>query len=267
MKIRSLVSSPPAVLLLLLAPFVSSVSCGGATAAPFVVDQPAPQLTLPDLQGKSVSLNGRSGRVVVVDFWATWCGPCHLQAEILKRLLVDYGSSTVDVFGVNLGEDAATVSAALRAEPLPYPVLLDPADELTARHEIVGLPSLLVIGRDGKVVVLHDRSGRRRDPPSSRGQGARRLGAETGQDPRQNKQGGPSRTRLALIVALLRTLTTAGRPEPRGGSCCVRRGSCCRSPAPTHRRRWPPSGRAGFRRSCSGSSAPSGRAAGPEASL
>ena len=60
-----------------------------------------------------------------------WCGPCHLQAEILKKLLVDYGSGTVDVFGVNLGEDAATVSAALRAEPLPYPVLLDPADELT----------------------------------------------------------------------------------------------------------------------------------------
>lgn len=133
---------------------VGCSACGEARAEPFTVGKPVPEITLANLQGERTALHLQRGKVVVVDFWATWCGPCHLQAEILKGLHQDYRGRGIAVYGVNVGEDATTVQNAVRVEPLPYAVLLDPKDELSTRHEIVGLPSLLVIGKDGRVAYF-----------------------------------------------------------------------------------------------------------------
>jgi thiol-disulfide isomerase/thioredoxin len=131
-----------------------SMSCSQAQATPFEVGKPVPQISLADLGGQRTDLHERRGKVVVVDFWATWCGPCHLQAEILKALHEDYRGRGVEVYGLNVGEDRTTVGNALRVEPLPYTVLLDPKEEVSNRHEILGLPSLLVIGKDGRVAYF-----------------------------------------------------------------------------------------------------------------
>jgi thiol-disulfide isomerase/thioredoxin len=133
----------------------TTAACNGASAAPFVVGKPLPPMSQKDLSGQTTELHRRQGKVVLVDFWATWCGPCHLQAEILRGMKEDYPAGELEIYGVNVGEDASTVRTALLKNPLPYPILLDTQDQLMVRHDIVGLPSVLVVGRDGSVAYFY----------------------------------------------------------------------------------------------------------------
>ncbi len=111
-----------------------------------------------DLNFKLKSLDGRTigpkdfrGRIVVVDFWATWCIPCHRQAEILESLHKEYKGKPVQFLAANVGEDEATVRSFLKRRPIPYPVLLDPEDKVSSRMGVMALPTLIVIDKAGKV--------------------------------------------------------------------------------------------------------------------
>jgi thiol-disulfide isomerase/thioredoxin len=114
---------------------------------------PAPDFERKDLSGKAVSLSDFEGRPVVVDFWATWCGPCHIQARVLEPLVAEY-RDRVTFLAVSLGEEAETVERFFGATPPPYPVLLDPTDALSARFGIHALPTMMVVGKDGKIVYF-----------------------------------------------------------------------------------------------------------------
>jgi peroxiredoxin len=117
--------------------------------------QKAPPIHRLALDGSPIRLDQRAGKVVLVDFWATWCGPCHLQAEVLKALWKEYQPKGVEFYALSMGEDAITVSEFLKDKPLPYPVLVDPQDELSGLYQIYALPSLLVVDRAGKVSYFH----------------------------------------------------------------------------------------------------------------
>jgi thiol-disulfide isomerase/thioredoxin len=127
-----------------------AVACREPSGA-VVVGQAAPSLVQPSLDGSVVRLEELRGRVVVVDFWATWCGPCHVQAEILKPLYERYRGRGVEFLAVSVGEPVETVRAFLAQRPLPYTVLTDAEDRLSARHEIFSLPSLMIVDRGGRV--------------------------------------------------------------------------------------------------------------------
>lgn len=109
-----------------------------------------PELKLPSLDGKPVSVKDFRGKVVVVDFWATWCAPCHVQARILESLHGDY-KDRVQFLAVDVGEDEKTVRRFVQRRPFPYPVLLDPKDELSAKLGILALPTLMILDKEGKV--------------------------------------------------------------------------------------------------------------------
>ena len=115
----------------------------------------APAFARKTLDGRSVSLADFHGRVVLVDFWATWCGPCHLQAKILEPLYAEFKSRGVEFVSVSVGEEEKTVRDFLAENPSPYPVLLDPEDTLSADLGIVALPTLLVVDRAGKVAYFN----------------------------------------------------------------------------------------------------------------
>ena len=113
--------------------------------------QPSADFRLAALDGGEISPLDYEGEVVLVDFWATWCGPCHKQADILEEIYADVQGDGVRFLAVNLGEDLETVTNFVAEDPYPYPVLLDPEDRLTYDFGIYGLPTLMVVDTEGKV--------------------------------------------------------------------------------------------------------------------
>ena len=102
------------------------------------------------LEGRPLGPKDFPGQVVVVDFWATWCGPCHIQTKILEPIYRDYQGKGVQFIAANVGEELDTVRSFLKGRPLPYTVVLDP-DDVAGHLGIVALPTLMVIDKKGRV--------------------------------------------------------------------------------------------------------------------
>ncbi len=126
--------------------------CRATSTTP--LDYPAPDFRLASLDGDEISPADYPGEVVVVELWATWCGPCRLQAEFLEQLHREVEGKGIRFLAVSTGEEEATVREYVERRPFPYPVLLDPEDTLGQRYEIYGLPTVMIIDRQGAVSFL-----------------------------------------------------------------------------------------------------------------
>ena len=132
--------------------------CGGGASAgsPGKVGSAVPKLAFRTLDGKPFSFDDHKGQVVLVDFWATWCTPCHLQTRILEPIHRDYTAKGVKFFSVDLGESPEAVKKFLAKHPLPYPTLLDPQDSAAERLEVYALPTVMVLDKKGKIAFLQN---------------------------------------------------------------------------------------------------------------
>lgn len=115
---------------------------------------PAPDFDLPDLDGGRVRLADYSGRVVLVDFWATWCGPCRLQAQILEELYKEVQGPSVEFLAVSLGEPDDIVREFVEKSPFPYPVAIDTEEVLGVSLQVYALPTVMVIDTQGRITYL-----------------------------------------------------------------------------------------------------------------
>ena len=128
------------------------LACGAEGAPAGAARQPG--FRLPALDGRRLGPSDFKGKVVVIDFWATWCGPCFLQADILHRVHQQYPKADVQFLAIDVGEDERTVRAFLDKRPIPYPVLLDREEKVSGDLGVVGFPTLLIIDRKGEVSYL-----------------------------------------------------------------------------------------------------------------
>lgn len=110
---------------------------------------------LKTLEGKTLGPKDFPNQVVVIDFWATWCVPCHVQARILEPLHRDYKGKGVQFLAANVGEEPETVRKFVKEKPFPYPVLLDPEDEVSSSLGVLALPTLIVVDKKGKISYVH----------------------------------------------------------------------------------------------------------------
>ena len=118
--------------------------------SPWPVRQATPALDLTDLQGQRFTTERLKGRVVVLNFWATWCAPCKEELPSLQTLH-ELGGGEPQVIGVNVRETATQVRRYLQSAGIAFPVVLDPQGELARRWGVTVYPSTLVIGPDGRV--------------------------------------------------------------------------------------------------------------------
>ena len=108
--------------------------------------------TLTDLNGNSWTLKSLHGKVVVVNFWATWCPPCRKELPDLETLSQRFKDQGLVVLAIS-DEDAAKVKPFVEQHNLTYPVLLDPGDKVEKEFDIEGIPKTFVYDREGKLVA------------------------------------------------------------------------------------------------------------------
>jgi thiol-disulfide isomerase/thioredoxin len=119
-----------------------------------LIGQPAPGIKLDLLDGGTFDLAARKGRVVVLDFWATWCGPCLHALPLVDELARTYAERGVDFVAVNMEEQPANVRATLERLKLKSTVALDRDGVVAAKYAVTAIPQTVVIDRDGKVTRL-----------------------------------------------------------------------------------------------------------------
>jgi thiol-disulfide isomerase/thioredoxin len=114
-----------------------------------------PDLALPDLQGRSRQLSEWQGRPLVINFWATWCGPCRREIPLLQRLREEYAAQGLEVLGIAV-DFKEPVAAYVRNETIAYPVLIAADNALVTRSFGVGMgiPTTVFAARDGRILAV-----------------------------------------------------------------------------------------------------------------
>jgi peroxiredoxin len=121
-----------------------------------LVGQPAPPFEIEDLDGNTISLANYLGKdVVVLDFWATWCGPCVAAMPELAEVTSSFRDQGVVFYAVNIGEEKQAVVDFLQEQKLEVPVALDAKSTVAALYRVSGIPQTVLIGNDSKVQVVH----------------------------------------------------------------------------------------------------------------
>jgi len=118
------------------------------------VGETAPNWELSDAEGKLHSLSEYRGKVVVMDFWATWCGPCKEIMPRMQKLYDKYQNNKVVVFGVNSWEKNDPV-ALMKKRHFGYGLLLK-GEDIAEKYKVSILPAVYIIGADGKVIYSHE---------------------------------------------------------------------------------------------------------------
>ena len=115
----------------------------------------APDFSARTLDGPSIRLSEQRGQAVVLNFWATWCGPCRAEMPLLDDRARSLAGQGLIVPGVNFDEPEETVRAFRDELGLSFPLLLDPRGEIQSLYRIVGYPTTYFIDADGVIRALH----------------------------------------------------------------------------------------------------------------
>jgi peroxiredoxin len=120
------------------------------------VSGPAPAFKLQSRDGKMVSLADLKGQVVMVNFWATWCGPCRQEMPHLEALYERYNSLGFTLLGVNVEDNPEGAKKWLEENgPVTFPVLLDPKNEVSKLYKVQTMPTTVLVARDGTMRFIH----------------------------------------------------------------------------------------------------------------
>lgn len=134
-----------AVVLMLLATSASAIT----------LDEQAPDFTLRTLEGGNLGLDEYRGQVVLINFWASWCGPCRHELPVLDRIHRSYQAAGLVVLGINVEGTEAPARALIDKIPVSFPVLIDVDQKVSMRYQLETMPSTLLLDRHGVVRYIH----------------------------------------------------------------------------------------------------------------
>jgi peroxiredoxin len=129
-------------------------------SGPGLIGQEAEDFKLKDLADQEVHLRSLRGQVVLLNFWASWCGPCRLEMPVIEKLHQQFKEKGLRVFGIN-DEDIETIREYLNEYEYTFPTLIDKEQEIARLYGIRGIPTMVVIDRKG--MISHYRVGLSRE--------------------------------------------------------------------------------------------------------
>lgn len=118
------------------------------------VGQAAPDFDLPGASGP-VKLSALRGKVVYVDFWASWCGPCKQSFPWMNEMQTKYGAQGLTVVGINVDKNRTDAESFLKGTPAKFSVAYDDKGTAPTAYQIKGMPSSYLVDRDGKIIATH----------------------------------------------------------------------------------------------------------------
>ncbi len=119
------------------------------------VSGPAPDFTLKSRSGENIKLSELRGEVVMINFWASWCGPCRQEMPLLDALYQRYQPMGFTILGVNVDENVDDAQRLLKEIPVSFPVLFDSDNKVADLYELVAMPSTVLVDRDGNMRFVH----------------------------------------------------------------------------------------------------------------
>jgi peroxiredoxin len=124
-------------------------------AAAVDTNSPAPDFTLNAQSGKPVELTQFKGQVVMLNFWASWCGPCRQEMPLLDSIYKKYGKLGFTMIGVNVEPDSKAANDWLKQTPVTFPILYDTDSKVSKLYGVSGMPSTVIVDRKGTVRMIH----------------------------------------------------------------------------------------------------------------
>jgi peroxiredoxin len=127
--------------------------CDNLTAKIDLIDKPAPEINVPDTAGETVDLSSLSGKVVLIDFWATNCPPCIEELPNIRRLYEKHREQGFEIIGVSLDGDQPLVEAFAQRQQMPWRQIVNEGDVASLREKYLvrTIPTLMIVGTDGNV--------------------------------------------------------------------------------------------------------------------
>ena len=108
--------------------------------------------SLPLLAGGNAALSSFKGKVVILNFWATWCPPCRVEMPSMETLYRRFNAEGLEILAVDIGEDSSTVQQFIQSSGYTFPVLLDSANRVSSIYGIRAIPTTFIIDREGKII-------------------------------------------------------------------------------------------------------------------
>lgn len=145
------------VVLCLFAVAFSSASCRKSERSVVVEEGKAPDFTLSDVSGKKVTLSELRGKVILVEFWATWCPPCKDAVPEMNKLYEKYKGKDVQVLAISVdqgGDVVSKLNSFIREHRVNYPVLVDDK-KVNVSYGVANVPVAFIVDKEGKVAKKH----------------------------------------------------------------------------------------------------------------
>jgi peroxiredoxin len=140
-KIKTLLTNSLLASLFFIATSVNALELG----------QPAPDFTLKSMAGTNLKLTEQRGKIIVINFWASWCGPCRKEMPVLQKFYDKYQDLGVSVWGVNVEQENQAGRDFLADLNLSFPILFDASNTISAMYQVEAMPTTVIVDRDGLV--------------------------------------------------------------------------------------------------------------------
>jgi len=139
------------IVLIVLTLGLLMTGCSSGTNQQPVIGKPAPNFKLQSLDGQSISLSDFRGKPVLINFWATWCGPCRIEMPYLQQIYEEWHGKGMVVLTINIGESSSQIKEFMQSQGLSLPVLLDKGGSVAQKYNILGIPTTFFLDKDGVI--------------------------------------------------------------------------------------------------------------------